>query len=337
MAAKHGYRFLQDRKYKRRRFVALCLLFGLVASLTWGVESAVSASHGVADSAAAAEDAAQSDTQGDAQDGDASGSDVADSQSGSDVAADGSTDAASSDASASADPDITAQVQGSLDSIFAGAQYSVEVTNLKTGATKVSIGADEQFTSASTYKLYIAYSMIFAVENGTVTWNSSLNGTTLRSCFSDMIIQSDNAFPTAWLEKYGFQAVSQQVAQAGFSGTQIAHADMRTTPADLTDYLTRLYSGTSTDATTGATTDFMDADSRAYLIQCMESQIYRSGIPAGIGDSGTVADKVGFLDGLLHDAAIIYTDKGDYTMVIMTDGSSWGAIAQAAATIYAAL
>lgn len=29
--AKHGYRFLPDRKYKRRRFVALCLLFVFAA------------------------------------------------------------------------------------------------------------------------------------------------------------------------------------------------------------------------------------------------------------------------------------------------------------------
>lgn len=50
-----------------------------------------------------------------------------------------------------------------------------------------------------------------------------------------------------------------------------------------------------------------------------------------------MADKVGFLDGLLHDAAIVYSDKGDYSMVILTDGSSWDAIAEAASTIYDAL
>lgn len=319
--AKHGYRFLQDRKYKRRRFVALCLVFVFAASVTWGTEQAISASHDDSDGVAAAEQetgAADPETSDDA-----SGDVAADSESALAAPTDPS---ASASATETADADITAQVQPSLDSLFVGADYSVEVTNLETGATKVAIGADQQYTSASTYKLYVAYSMISAVEQGTVTWNSSLNGTTLRSCFSDMIIQSDNECPQAWLQKYGFSTVNQEVAQAGFGTTQIASGDMRTTPTDLTDYLTRLYKGS-----------FMDADSRAFLIDCMESQIYRSGIPAGIGEAGTVADKVGFLDGLLHDAAIIYTDKGDYTMVIMTDESSWGAIAQAAATIYAAL
>lgn len=310
--AKHGYRFLPDRKYKRRRFVALCLLFVFAASFTWGVETALSASHGATDSAAAETEEAVQSADSVAPD-DASGSDAADDQ-------------AAADPTATPDADITAQVQPSLDSIFAGAEYSVKVTNLATGTTKVAIGADQQYTSASTYKLYIAYSMISMVEQGTVSWSSPLNGTTLKSCFSDMIIQSDNECPTAWIEKYGFSAINQQVAQAGFSNTQIANANMLTTASDLTDYLTRLYDGT-----------FMDADSRAFLIDCMKSQIYRSGIPTGIGDSRTVADKVGFLDDLLHDAAIIYTDKGDYTMVIMTNESSWSAIAQAAATIYAAL
>ena len=40
-----------------------------------------------------------------------------------------------------------------------------------------------------------------------------------------------------------------------------------------------------------------------------------------------MADKVGFLDGLLHDAAIVYSPSGTYVLVIMTDGSSWAEIA----------
>ena len=57
----------------------------------------------------------------------------------------------------------------------------------------------------------------------------------------------------------------------------------------------------------------------------MQRNIYRQGIPAGA--SGSVADKVGFLNGLLHDAAIVYSPKGTYALVIMTDGSSWAEIA----------
>jgi hypothetical protein len=40
-----------------------------------------------------------------------------------------------------------------------------------------------------------------------------------------------------------------------------------------------------------------------------------------------VADKVGFMDGLLHDAAIVYGPNGTYVLAVMTDGSSWATIA----------
>lgn len=58
----------------------------------------------------------------------------------------------------------------------------------------------------------------------------------------------------------------------------------------------------------------------------MKRNIYRQGIPAGA--NGQVANKVGFLDGLLHDAAIVYSPSGTYALSIMTDGSNWGTIAE---------
>ena len=67
------------------------------------------------------------------------------------------------------------------------------------------------------------------------------------------------------------------------------------------------------------------------LIAAMKGNVYRSGIPAGV--NGTVADKVGFMDGLLHDAAIVYGPNGTYALTIMTNGSSWATIADLAKQI----
>lgn len=221
--------------------------------------------------------------------------------------------------------DITADMKPTLDSIFAGADYAVQVVSMANDATIVSIDPEQQFTGASTYKLFVAYSMISAVENGTMTWDTPFNGQTLGSCFDTMIVNSDNACPLAWLNMKNPLTVQQEMRDAGFMNSGFAD-DSYVTAGDLADYLTRLYKGT-----------FMDSDSRAKLLEDMTTQVYRSGIPTGIGERGTVADKVGFLYGLFHDAAIVYSDKGDYVMVILTDGSSWGAIAQAAGAIYDAL
>lgn len=63
----------------------------------------------------------------------------------------------------------------------------------------------------------------------------------------------------------------------------------------------------------------------------MNRQIYRAGIPAG--SAGSVANKVGFLGGLNHDAAIVYHPKGSYALVVLSSGSSFSAIADLARKI----
>lgn len=213
-----------------------------------------------------------------------------------------------------------------LKTVFGSATVSVKVINLKDSSVVVDMDSAKDFTSASTYKLYVAYSMLDAVEKGKESWSSPLNGTTLDTCLTRMIVNSDNACPQAWLSRYGFDAVTQQANALGASGTHFKRSDMHTTAADLSLLLTKLYKG-----------EILSDASRQKLFALMQRQVYRKGIPAGIASNGTVADKVGFLHNLLHDAAIVTSQKGDYVMVIMTDNSSWNTIAKAAQVIYDSL
>lgn len=220
-----------------------------------------------------------------------------------------------------------ANLTADLATLFGDADYSITTISMKDSSVLVNIDAEKDFVSASTYKLYVAYSMLKAVEDGDATWDSALNGTTLKTCTTKMIVESDNDCPKAWLEEYTYTALTEQAHKIGASDTtNFEYLDMHTTAADLATVLTKLYKGT-----------ILSDDSRSTLLSLMKQQEYRSGIPSGIGSAGTVADKVGFLDGLLHDAGIVYSEKGDYVMVIMTDGSSWSTISQAAALIYDAI
>ena len=214
-------------------------------------------------------------------------------------------------------------IQDKLRTLFGNATYSVAVYDLKTGEEKLTIDADRVTTSASTYKLFVAHSMIEAVESGRLTWNSPLNGMTLNACLTTMIVNSDNACPEAWLRQYGFDTVTQQAHEIGANNTNFARGNMRTTANDLATVLKGYY--TNTIAT---------KESTDRLFPLMQKQVYREGIPTGIGSDGVVQDKVGFLNALLHDAAIVRCDKGDYAMVIMTEHSSWLKIAQASLLIY---
>lgn len=191
------------------------------------------------------------------------------------------------------------------------------------GYSSVMYNADVQFTSASTYKIFVAYAMINDVETGRRTWSSAINGTTWDTCLSRMIINSDNACPEAYLASIGYSKFNEIVQSLGVSDkTAFQPYDMRTTAGDLALVLQKLYQG-----------ELMSEENKSKLLDLMSRQIYRQGIPTGIGAAGVVYDKVGFMDDLLHDAAIVHSDAGDYVLVIMTNGESWEYIAQVAAYV----
>ena len=191
------------------------------------------------------------------------------------------------------------------------------------GYSDVMYNADTQFTSASTYKIFVAYAMINDVETGRRTWSSAINGTTWDACLSRMIINSDNACPEAYLASIGYSKFNEIVQSLGVSDkTAFQPYDMRTTAGDLALVLQKLYQG-----------ELMSEENKSKLLDLMSRQIYRQGIPTGVGSAGVVYDKVGFMDDLLHDAAIVHSDAGDYVLVIMTNGESWEYIAQVAAYV----
>ena len=188
------------------------------------------------------------------------------------------------------------------------------------GVSNVDYNGDLQFTSASTYKLLVAYAMIYDVETGRRNWSSPINGTTWENCLDRMIVDSDNTCPETYLAVNGHGSLTEIAHSLGLSdSTSFAVDDMRITANDLALFLQKLYQG-----------ELMSEENRDKLLSLMQQQRYREGIPTGIADQGVVADKVGFLYGLLNDAAIVQSGSGDYVLVILTNGESWSYIAQLA-------
>lgn len=176
---------------------------------------------------------------------------------------------------------------------------------------------DKVFTTASTYKLFVAYSALKRVEAGSWRWSDSVQGgRNLDQCFDDMIVRSDNACAEAMLQKIGFREITSEIQALGLKNSTFLKGDSpQTTAGDLSTFLAILNSGQMLNQQT----------SRDKLLSALKRNIYRQGIPAGA--SGQVADKVGFLNGLFHDAAIVYSPSGTYVLTIMSDGSNWATIA----------
>lgn len=175
-----------------------------------------------------------------------------------------------------------------------------------------------KFTTASTYKLYVAYSALKRVESGEMKWSDQIaGGRDLAKCFDDMIVKSDNPCAEALVAKIGYRPLTVDAQSIVSQNTTFLDTESyKTTAGDLSTFMASLATGQIS----------LNQSSQNRLIDALKRNEFRQGVPAGA--TGQVADKVGFLNGLLHDAAIVYSPSGTYALSVMTDGSSWAKIAE---------
>lgn len=202
---------------------------------------------------------------------------------------------------------------------------AIAVTELDGQRRNVSANGDKQFHPASTYKLFIANSVIKRVESNQWKWSDQVNGSSVDDCLTKMIVNSDNACAEAFAEKIGgWGAVQTDVKAIGATGTNLNLGEPQGTVKDQVLFLQKLQDN-----------QLMKQEHRDKLLALMKRQVYRAGIPAGVGRE--VADKVGFLSGNLHDSGLVYTPHGVYALSIYSTGGTWGNIADAARRIEALL
>jgi len=195
--------------------------------------------------------------------------------------------------------------------------FGVTFAELGGQGLNAQYNGSRQFVTASTYKLFVAFSTLKRVDAGQMKWSDAniASGRSLSTCFDDMIVKSDNACAEALIKKIGANNLNADIKSIGLGSTAFRADNNLTTSNDLATYLTKLERGQLP----------LKPESRERLLGAMKRNVYRQGVPSGA--SGQTADKVGFLWGLLHDAAIVYSPKGTYVLAVMTDGSSWANIA----------
>lgn len=208
-----------------------------------------------------------------------------------------------------------------LQDVAAARGYGVSVMEI--GGRSAHVNGNKRFVAASTYKLFVAYGVFKQIEAGQMAWSDSVSGNTVSGCFEIMIVRSDNPCAKALGDRLGWQRLEDMMRGLGLTNTELS-PQLYTTANDLALFLYKLENGS-----------LVSAADKNRLIDTMKRQIYRAGIPKGTGLA--VADKVGFIDSYIHDAGIVYSARGPYAMVIMTSGSSWANIADAARQINAFL
>lgn len=234
----------------------------------------------------------------------------------------------------------TAAVQAAINTAVNGFASStgvptgVVVINLKTGVTATA-NPDQVFTSASLYKLFVAESVYRGIDSGAIRMSQAVSGTgrNVQDCLNLMITISDNTCGVGLGSLVGWDKQIERLHNAGFTHTLLRANDAEKTSAgDVALLLKRLYGGT-----------LLSPSSSETFINLLKAQKVNNRLPQGLPPGTVIAHKTGDLDGVVHDAGIVYNaEGGDYIIAALTGpwsspGTAPSAFAQLSSSIYQAM
>jgi beta-lactamase class A len=197
-------------------------------------------------------------------------------------------------------------------------KWGIVVKDMKTGET-ASFNPERQVTSASLYKLFVAQRIYQRIDIGQLDYSRPAGGGSGRNidgCLTVMINVSDNTCGRALGAILGWGAQNQALSAEGYKQTNLAQPQ-QTSAADVGKLFSRLYDGT-----------LLSPSSTQRFMGLLKDQRVNNRLPVGLPAGTVIAHKTGDLDGVVHDAGIVYGPKTDY-LVVVTSGP-WVAPAGAA-------
>lgn len=211
--------------------------------------------------------------------------------------------------------------------------YAVAVKNLKTGEAYY-LNEHKAFKAGSLYKLWIMAVVYQQIQAGVLkedqvlsediaVLNAKFNigkdqaeqteGTvtfTVRDALNQMITISHNYAALILTEKIRLSSAAKFLNMEGFNESAVGtKGDYPTTTAyDITLFFEKLYKG-----------EFANEQYTNEMISLLKNQQLNDGIPKYLPDRLTVANKTGDIGQFKHDAGIIFSDKGDYILSVLSE------------------
>lgn len=188
-----------------------------------------------------------------------------------------------------------------------GANIAVSTYDLSDGSSK-TLGDPGTFTAASTAKLITAITLLHQSENDGASLSRKLDGVSAGDHLRNMIVDSDN---DAWQRLNDYVTHDNlQAYMASLGWTEYDPEINTLLPADMARLMAKLYEGKllsreHTDLLLGY---MQDANKQEYIVDA-------------VPDGYRVYHKAGWLDGLMHDVAIISDGKKTIALAIYTFSS----------------
>lgn len=213
--------------------------------------------------------------------------------------------------------------------------YSVTVRELDGDQRSVSLNGTRRVEPASTIKLFYAWAVLRAVDNGTLALDARMkSGATIGGCLRVMIEVSDNYCAIDFRLLLGMRNLNRLFASEGYTDTYIVldsqgrYVTKRTSTDDLALLLSRLEEGVL----------LSDAQTMEFKKRLL-AQIWRHRFSSGIPTGTVVGSKSGQLwvsSGMVEaDTGIFYGPNSTYVITaIGTNGAPASAIRGIATIVY---
>ncbi len=203
-------------------------------------------------------------------------------------------------------------------------QWSVVYRDLEGNQQSVSVNGDQTYYAASLYKLLLMYPLLQKTpvsQFSKVQVFADNTPRSLQDCVTAMLRVSDNACGEAVADYVGWAKADSVLHAAGYKGINL-NRNLQVTPQAAVDYLADLYTG-----------KLVNTQSERFTMSILQTQKYRSGIPAGCSGC-QVADKTGDNEGYLHDVGIVADGTHTYALGIFSKGGSYQQVAELASIVH---
>jgi beta-lactamase class A len=218
--------------------------------------------------------------------------------------------------------------------------YAVVIKNLKTNE-EYSFNERKKFNSASLYKLWVMGDVFQKIKDGEIDENQILSADvkkldetlstitptptpegfvpepttgeeekismTVAQAIEKMIKFSDNYAALLLASRAGTFSVTNFLKKYELNDSSF-RTPPKTSAKDTAIFFEKLYKG-----------EIVDKEYSDRMIEILKLQTINDRIPKQLPEGAMVAHKTGELFGSKHDAGIVYSDKGNYIIVVLSD------------------
>jgi beta-lactamase class A len=214
-------------------------------------------------------------------------------------------------------------------------KVSFVIKNLNTGEY-ASYNENQTVPAASLIKIHIMAGIMRRIQEGKLSLKQRIsvreedkvpfsiltmletgNSYSLNDLLTLMIVQSDNTAANILIDLAGMDQINKLISGLKLKNTVLrrkmmdfaarkAGRENLTTASDMARLMELLYRGA-----------ILEREYSAYMIEIMKQQLDTGMMRLLIPDETVIAHKTGELDGLDHEAGIVFGENGDYIFVVM--------------------